>query len=106
MAFTAGSPPGSLCHQVSSSIKKTHLPLGCAHVSPLKEIRDSWLLIKLLAITLPRLLDGFPVCPSGSTCIAKIALAFTQPEKVYVDVKGITAVKAAAGVDHHHQALL
>lgn len=42
MAFTAGSPPGSLCHQVSSNIKKTHLPLGRAHVplpSP-KEIRD------------------------------------------------------------------
>lgn len=42
MAFTAGSPPGSLCHQVSSNIKKTHLPLGRAHVplpSP-KEIGD------------------------------------------------------------------
>lgn len=60
MAFTAGSPPGSLCHQVSSNIKKTHLPLGCTHISPLKEIRDSWLLIKLLAITLPPSFDGFP----------------------------------------------
>lgn len=26
MAFTAESPPSSLCHQVSSNIKKTHLP--------------------------------------------------------------------------------
>lgn len=36
MAFTAGSPHGSLCHQVSSNIKKTHLPLGRAHVPPPK----------------------------------------------------------------------
>lgn len=58
MAFTAGSPPGPLYHRVSSNIKKTHLPLACAHVP--EEIRDCWLLIKPLAITLPMLLDGFP----------------------------------------------
>lgn len=81
MAFAAGSLPDCLCHQVSSNIKKTPLLLGCAHVSPLKEIRDSWLLIKLLAITLPPLLDGIPVCTSASTCMVKIAQAFVQLEK-------------------------
>lgn len=29
-----------------------------------------------------------------------------QPENVYVNLKGTTAVKAAAGVDHHYEALL
>lgn len=61
MAFTAGSPLSPLYHQVSANIKKTHLPLGCSHISPPpKEIRDSWLLVKLLAITLLPLLYSFP----------------------------------------------
>lgn len=109
MAFTAGSPPGSLCHQVSSNIKKTHLPLGHAHASPThppKEIRDSWLLIKLLAIDLPPLLDGFPSM-FFELCVRSRGLAGFPGNlrKVYADLKGIGAIKAAAGVDHRQQAL-
>lgn len=41
--FRSWVSPGSPCHQVSSNIKKTHLPLGCAPSPPLspEEIRDS-----------------------------------------------------------------
>lgn len=71
-----------------------------------KEIRDSWLLIKLLAITLS-LLMVFSVCSSACTCVVTVSLAFqaTWEATVYVNLKGIRAIKAWAGVSQRQQAV-
>lgn len=61
---------------------------------PLKEIRDPWLLIKLLAIPLPPFLDGFP----STFCVRSGSLAGfpQQPEKVNTDLKAVGDITAAA----------
>lgn len=99
--FHSWASLSSLYHQVSSNIKKTHLPLGCTRVSAPKEIR------LLASYTAP----GYHFAPNTwwfSQCVLKSCMwsdMLWGKLRKCICLRDITAVKAVAEVDHQRQVL-